>query len=174
MWILGAQKQYCLYLPSLTSINSLVIPSEPFFTICVSSNHYDLFFCCTLADWVLSSLWIKPIQQLYCIQSMQKLHSPNSHLFLSTYVVSSLLKSSSIYPLSDSFPMHCSYFSVVFHLNFPLLIVHSYLHLCLSLSNTSLHQPGLVSSTQHQHPPPDSETDRQTEKEKLIWKFSIV
>lgn len=48
-----------------------------------------------------------------------------------------------------------------------LLIFYSYLHLCLSLWNTSQHQPGLVSSTQwlqHQHPPPDKEADRKTER----------
>lgn len=55
-----------------------------------------------------------------------------------------------------------------------LLIFHSYLHLCLSLRNTSQHQPGLVSSTQwlqHQHPPPDKEADRKTERRRRQYKI---
>lgn len=85
--------------PSPTSTLSPVIPSEHTFSICVpfSLTSSDLSFCGALADWVFIGLWIKPTEQLYCIQVMQRLYSTvRSHLscLSDTVSVSSLPNSS--------------------------------------------------------------------------------
>lgn len=165
VWIYWAQKQRCLSLPSLTSINSPITPSE--LPSPSASLTLQPMISLSHIGW-LGIQW--PVNQthsaavLYATNAMTVLSQLSS--FLSSHHCFLCPKLSIRLPLSDS-PIWCfsavSLFFSFFLFFSPFLIFHSYLHLCLSLWNTSLHQPGLVSSTQwlqHQHPPPDKETDR--------------
>lgn len=91
--------------PSPTSTLSPIIPSEHTFSICVpfSLTYNDLSFCGALADWVFIGLWIKPTEQLYCIQLMQRLYSTvRSHLPSLSKTVSLLLICSTVSSLPSS------------------------------------------------------------------------
>lgn len=152
VWIYWAQEECCSSLPSPTSINSPIIPSELTFSICVSFSltHNDLSFSRTLADWVFIGLWIKPTEQLYCIQRMQRLYSPSSHLPSLPEPVSLFLICPSVSSLPDSsiwcfsavslFFNCCSYFFTTPHFSFlPSLVFIPLEHFTASTRACQLH-----------------------------------
>ncbi len=81
VWIYWAQKQRCLPLPSLTSINSPKTPSELPFSICVSFSPTDDL---AVAQWLTGhsvACESNPFSSSrYCIQRTQWPSSPSSHL----------------------------------------------------------------------------------------------
>lgn len=152
----------------LTSINSPIMPTETPVFVCVSfSLPLTTMISLIVAHWQ-SGYSVAPVnqtQQLYCVRRMQQLYSLGSHLSSLPITVSLSLTCPSVSPVSGWTIWCFSAVSLFFSCCFPptLHIFYSYLRLCLSLWNTSLHQPGLVSSTQwlqHQHPPPDNKTDK--------------
>lgn len=160
--------------PSPTSTPSPIIPSEHTFSICVpfSLTYNDLSFCGALADWVFTGLWIKPTEQLYCIQLMQRLYSTaRSHLssFLTPDMSNRVLPPwllSAVSLFFKSFFFYVAFFFLLLIFSFlPSLVFISLEHFTASTRACQLHTVVTASApTTWQR---GRQIDRETER--LMW-----